>query len=105
MLDFHFNPTRGMLDNLLKRNSENDDAIRESAKLCPPERILYETDSPYLAPVPMRGRPSVPAYTEYTLSFLAALRGEDREELKAQVLGNLRSVLGKEESIVKRALS
>lgn len=30
MLDFHFNPTRGMLDNLLKRNSENDDAIRES---------------------------------------------------------------------------
>ena len=80
---------------------KGSDIIRESAKAVPRDRILYETDSPYLAPIPMRGKPCRPEYTEYTLSFLAELRGEDREELKGNVLENLYSVLGREESVRK----
>ena len=80
-----------------------NEIIRESARIVPAERILIETDSPYLAPIPMRGRPSCPEYTEYTLSFLADLRGEDREWLKEKVRENLISVLGREESVTKGA--
>ncbi len=76
-------------------------AIQESAKEVPSDRILYETDSPYLAPIPMRGRPCSPEYTEYTLSFLAKIRRVDREELKADVLDNLYRVLGRKESVRK----
>ncbi len=76
--------------------------IQESAKIVPLDRILYETDSPYLAPIPMRGKPTIPEYTEYTLSFIAELRGEDREKIKLHVLDNLYSVLGRKESVVKR---
>ena len=80
---------------------KGSDIIRESAKAVPRDRILYETDSPYLAPIPMRGKPCRPEYTEYTLSFLAELRGEDMEELKWNVLENLYSVLGRKESVRK----
>ena len=80
---------------------KGSDIIRESARAVPRDRILYETDSPYLAPIPMRGKPCRPEYTEYTLSFLAELRGEDREELKGNVLENLYSVLGRKESVRK----
>lgn len=75
--------------------------IRDAARLVPPDRILVETDSPYLAPVPMRGKPCNPAYTEYTLNVLAEVRGEDREDLKIQIEKNLYSFLGREESVRK----
>lgn len=78
---------------------KGNEMIRQSAKAVPQDRILYETDSPYLAPIPMRGQPCRPEYTEYTLSFLAELRGEDKDALKEQVLENLYSVLGRKESI------
>ena len=81
---------------------KGNEEIRESARLVPADRILYETDSPYLAPMPLRGRPSSPAFTEYTLSFLAELRGEDKEELRNAVLSNLFSLLGRNESVARR---
>jgi TatD DNase family protein len=51
--------------------------LQEVAKKMPLERMLIETDAPYLAPVPFRGKSNVPAYLKNTAMFLAALRGED----------------------------
>ena len=76
--------------------------IRESAKYCPVDRILYETDSPYLSPVPMRGKPNTPLYTEYTLEFISSLKGIDKDELRERVKYNFISVLKHSESVVKR---
>ena len=49
--------------------------VRDAALVVPDDRILIETDSPYLAPVPMRGNPNEPAFIRHTCEFLAALRG------------------------------
>lgn len=76
--------------------------IRESAEFCPLDRILFETDAPYLSPVPMRGRPNTPQYTEYTLEFLSKIKGVDKEELRERVKENFISVLKHSESVVKR---
>jgi TatD DNase family protein len=50
--------------------------IQETAKALPLERILVETDAPYLAPMPHRGKRNEPAFVAHTAAFLAALRGE-----------------------------
>jgi TatD DNase family protein len=50
-------------------------ALREAAAQCPPDRLLVETDSPYLAPVPHRGRPNHPALVTAVGAALAAVRG------------------------------
>ena len=50
-------------------------AVQEVAAWAPLDRILVETDSPYLAPVPMRGKPCEPAYVAYTAKKVAELRG------------------------------
>lgn len=55
--------------------------VQEAARYCPLDRLLVETDSPFLAPVPYRGKPNEPAYVRYTAEFLAQLRGEDFETL------------------------
>lgn len=54
-----------------------NDALRTAAARVPDDRILVETDSPYLAPVPMRGKPNQPAYVAHTLATLAGVRGID----------------------------
>ena len=53
----------------------NATAIKEVAKKVPPDRFLIETDSPYLAPVPFRGRPNYPTYVRYVAEQIAELRG------------------------------
>ena len=55
--------------------------LQETAKMLPRERILVETDSPFLAPVPHRGRTCEPAFVADTAAFVADLRGETAEEL------------------------
>lgn len=50
---------------------KNADQLRDVAKRVPLERMLVETDSPYLAPVPMRGKPNEPSYVKHTSVFLA----------------------------------
>ena len=62
--------------------------LREAAKRVPPERILAETDSPYLAPVPRRGRPNEPANVVHTIAALAQARGEDVVELGDRIDAN-----------------
>jgi TatD DNase family protein len=64
------------------------DALREAAAAVPADRILAETDSPYLAPQPVRGRPNEPAHVVHTVAALAKAREEDGDELAAQVDAN-----------------
>ncbi len=54
---------------------KNANGLREIAKKLPEDRILVETDSPYLAPVPFRGKTNQPAYTRYVARCLAEIRG------------------------------
>jgi TatD DNase family protein len=55
--------------------------VREAARRCPADRLLVETDSPYLAPVPHRGRRNQPAFVTHVVDTLATVRGETVEEL------------------------
>jgi TatD DNase family protein len=63
----------------------NTDDIRAAARAVPAERILAETDSPYLSPQPRRGRPNEPANVVHTVASLAETRGEDVDELAARI--------------------
>lgn len=56
------------------KNAKN---VQEAAKYCPLDRILVETDAPFLAPVPYRGQQNEPAYVLHTAKFLAQLKGVD----------------------------
>jgi TatD DNase family protein len=60
--------------------------LQEAARRVPAERLLVETDSPYLAPVPHRGRPCRPEMVLDTLRFVAGLRGEDPDVLGAAIV-------------------
>jgi TatD DNase family protein len=62
--------------------------LRECAARVPSDRILVETDSPYLSPQPRRGRPNEPANVVHTVDALAAARGEDPVELAEQIDAN-----------------
>jgi TatD DNase family protein len=55
---------------------KNATALQEAAKVCPLDRILIETDAPFLAPIPHRGKINQPGYVRHTLEFLSALRGQ-----------------------------
>lgn len=59
----------------------NAKALQEVAKKLPLDRLLIETDAPYLAPVPHRGHPNQPAYVRHVAEFIAALRGISVVEL------------------------
>lgn len=59
---------------------KNAAAIQEVARRAPLDRILVETDSPYLAPVPYRGKTNEPAYVRHTAEYVAELRGISYEE-------------------------
>lgn len=68
--------------------------IREAAARVPADRILIETDSPYLAPEPMRGKRNESAYLVHTAARVAALRGISAAELAALTSANARLLLG-----------
>jgi TatD DNase family protein len=63
-------------------------AIREAAAFAPPDRILVETDAPFLAPIPHRRERNEPALVAHTARFLAELRGISEDELAAQTTKN-----------------
>ena len=71
----------------------NAGPLREAARACPTDRILLETDAPYLAPGPVRGRKNEPANLAYTCAQLAGIRGEPPEELAAAAAANARALL------------
>jgi TatD DNase family protein len=62
--------------------------VREAARLTPPERLLVETDSPYLAPVPMRGKRNEPAFIVETVRRLAQIRSSDQGEIAVTTTAN-----------------
>lgn len=64
----------------------------ESAQIVPIDRILTETDTPYLTPVPHRGERNSPAYIPLVAAKLAAVRGEEEQALTAQVYENARTL-------------
>jgi TatD DNase family protein len=66
----------------------NAEALREVASLVPLDRLVVETDCPYLTPEPRRGRRNEPAYVEHTARFLAEMREEPFEQLAGQTSRN-----------------
>jgi TatD DNase family protein len=68
--------------------------LQRAARDAPAELLLVETDSPYLAPVPRRGRPNRPANVAHTLRFVAGLRGVSEAELDALTTSNASRVFG-----------
>ena len=70
------------------------DAIRESAAILPSDRLLVETDSPFLAPQPVRGRPNQPANVVATAERLAEVRGVPYGDLEGTVEENAARVFG-----------
>jgi TatD DNase family protein len=71
---------------------KNASAVREAAALCPGDRLLVETDAPFLAPVPFRGQRNEPAYVAIVGAALAAIRGEAVSELAEETNANVAAV-------------
>ncbi|AIT10024.1 DNAse [Candidatus Francisella endociliophora] len=67
---------------------KNAKDIQETAKKLPLDRILIETDAPYLTPVPFRGKPNYPEYVKYVAQFLANLKGISYDEVAKQTYQN-----------------
>ncbi len=74
---------------------KNAKDLQETAKEVPADRLLVETDSPFLAPVPHRGRPCEPAFVADTARFVAELRGVETEELAEQTTANFKRLFSK----------
>ena len=68
--------------------------VRASALVVPDDRILIETDSPFLAPVPLRGQPNEPAFIVHTCEFLAKLRGVSADAFAELTFANAERILG-----------
>lgn len=74
---------------------KNADHLRDIALAVPDDRLLVETDAPYLAPVPMRGKVNEPAYVAHTAARLAELRGVSAEEIARLTSANFFRLFGK----------
>ena len=77
--------------NVTFKNAQN---LRDALAVIPRDRILVETDAPFLTPVPHRGRPNAPYLIPVTLRFMAEELGIDVDELGAQVAANTLEVYG-----------
>ncbi|MBF0815101.1 TatD family deoxyribonuclease [Microbacterium paludicola] len=77
--------------NITFKNAQN---LRDALAVTPRERILVETDAPFLTPVPHRGRPNAPYLVPVTVRFMAAELGIDVDELCAQLAANTVEVYG-----------
>jgi TatD DNase family protein len=73
---------------------KNADQVREALRLLPAELILVETDAPYLAPAPYRGRPNASYLVPVTVRAMAETRGDDLGALCAVIAANAEAVFG-----------
>ncbi len=71
-----------------------NEALREALDLTPDDRLLVETDAPYLTPMPFRGKPNSSYLLPHTLRFIADRRGADLAELCRQVADNASALFG-----------
>ncbi|MDR9498064.1 MAG: TatD family hydrolase [Hydrogenovibrio sp.] len=74
---------------------KNAKSVKAVAQQVPLDRILVETDAPYLAPVPYRGKPNQPAYTRYVAEEIAQLRGLSLDEVADATSANFERLMGK----------
>lgn len=74
---------------------KNAAELQATARWLPGDRLLIETDSPFLAPIPHRGKTGEPAFVADTLAFLAKLRGEDEDVLGAATSANFYALFNK----------
>lgn len=74
---------------------KNSEALRDVVKTIPVDRLLTETDAPFLAPVPMRGKKNVPAFMVHTAKFLASLKGLSESDFQNQVQKNVKALYPK----------
>lgn len=81
--------------NITFKNAQN---LRDALAVIPHDRIMVETDAPFLTPVPLRGRPNAPYLIPHTMRFMADLLAVDLDELCAQVAENTLRVYGAFES-------
>ncbi|WP_313480375.1 TatD family hydrolase [Microbacterium sp.] len=77
--------------NITFKNAQN---LRDALAVTPRDRILVETDAPFLTPVPLRGRPNAPYLVPLTVRFMAAELDVDVDELCAQIAANTLTVYG-----------
>jgi TatD DNase family protein len=70
-------------------------ALRDVAAYVPEDRVLIETDAPFLAPVPYRGKRNEPAWVAETLTVLATLRSQASDQMRARVTANFDAFLGR----------
>ncbi|KRC58735.1 deoxyribonuclease [Agromyces sp. Root81] len=77
--------------NVTFKNAEN---LREALRVAPRDRILVETDAPYLTPVPLRGRPNAPYLVPHTVRFMAEVLGAELDEFCEQLAANTVQVYG-----------
>jgi TatD DNase family protein len=68
--------------------------VRDAVRLCPADRILAETDSPFLTPVPHRGKENAPFYIPFVVQKLAELKGMSIEDLGNQLWRNAHTLFG-----------
>ena len=80
---------------------KNADSLREVLRYVPLDRLHLETDAPFLAPVPHRGRPNTSAYLVHTAEFVRQIRGVSAEELARQTALNLEKLFPKMSATVK----
>jgi TatD DNase family protein len=73
---------------------KNARSIQDAARRMPADRLLVETDSPYLAPIPHRGRPNHPAWVRHVAEFVAQLRGESLEQIAVTTTANYLRLFG-----------
>lgn len=85
--------------NLTYKSAEN---LRQLAKEIPADRLLVETDAPYLAPVPNRGKRNVPAWVRHTAQVLADVRGVTLSELEPVLDANAERLFGLAEASAAR---
>lgn len=71
---------------------KNAKPLQEAVKNIPLDRIFCETDTPYLAPTPMRGKPNISPFVQYTYEYIANLKQIDIDVLVEQIKKNVRKV-------------
>ena len=74
---------------------KNANSLKEIVQKIPVNRLLVETDAPYLSPVPVRGKVNEPAYTMYVLNFLAELLNIEKDELATRTSDNFTKLFGR----------
>jgi hypothetical protein len=73
---------------------KNADNVREAVKLCPIDQLLIETDSPFLAPVPHRGKENAPFLLPFVLAKLAEIKGVSETEMDQKLTENAKKLFG-----------